>query len=46
MHFVPAAEFFFSRFRLRGKQGPHWYNTTHVWIPVELRGGALSIQRR
>ena len=30
----------------RRKQGAHRYITTHVSIPAELRGGALSIQRR
>ena len=36
-----TAEFFFSRFRLRSKQGAHRYITMHAWILAELRGGAL-----
>ena len=41
-----AAEGLFSCFQLRGKQGAHRHITTHVLILAELRGGALSIQRR
>ena len=37
---------FFSHLRLLGKQGGRRYITTHVLIPAELRGGALSVQRR
>ena len=36
--------FFFSHFGLRVQQGGPRYITMHVWIPAELRGGALSIQ--
>ena len=51
MHFFvlaccSPAECFFSRFRLRGNLGVHWYSVTHVSIPAELRGGAMNIQRR
>ena len=31
---------------LRGKQRGRRYTTVHVWTPAELRGSALSIQRR
>ena len=34
--------FCLSRLRLRGKQGIHRCIATHVWIPAELRGGALE----
>ena len=42
----PAAEVFFSHFRLRGKQGGRRYITSHAWIPARLRGGVLNIQGR
>ena len=42
----PAAEVLFSRFPLRGKRDAHQYITALVLIPAELRGRALSIQRR
>ena len=29
-----------------GKQGGRGYVATHAWIPPELRGGDLSVQRR
>ena len=41
----PAAEVFFWRFRLRGNQGGNGSITTHVRIPADLGGGALSIKR-
>ena len=41
-----AGRSFFSHFRLRSEQGGRRCITTRVWIPAELRGGALTIQRR
>ena len=40
----PSVVLFFldSPFRLRGKQGEHRHITMNVWIPAELRGGALE----
>ena len=41
----PPAELFFSRFRLRGKQGVRRYITKRVCILAELRGVCLKYSK-